>query len=66
MFNFSGSEIVFLLLLTYSLGRGPQPGDITTVDEIVAKVESSGGKFSTLIMGIIESPAFQKRQRDMP
>ena len=53
-------------LLTYSLGRGPQPGDITTVDEIVAKLESSGGKFSTLIMGIIESPAFQKRQRDMP
>ena len=53
-------------LLTYALGRGPQPGDITTVDEIVAKLESSGGKFSTLIMGIIESPAFQKRQRDMP
>ena len=50
-------------LLTYALGRGPEPCDITTVDAIVAKMESSGGKFSTLITGIIESTPFQKRQR---
>ncbi|WP_193214849.1 DUF1592 domain-containing protein [Luteolibacter marinus] len=50
-------------LLTYALGRGPEPCDITTVDEIVADLDRSGGKFSTLITGIIESPAFQKRQR---
>src|SRR5690606_28428838 len=50
-------------LLTYALGRGPQPSDITTVDTIVEKLEQSGGKFSTLITGIIESAPFQKRQR---
>ena len=50
-------------LLTYALGRGPETGDITTVDAIVEKMEASGGKFSTLITGIIESAPFQKRQR---
>jgi cytochrome c553 len=50
-------------LLTYALGRGPQPCDITTVDSIVEQMEQSGGKFSTLITGIIESAPFQKRQR---
>ncbi|WP_367873425.1 DUF1592 domain-containing protein [Luteolibacter sp. Populi] len=50
-------------LLTYAIGRGPEPGDITTVDAIVEKLEASGGKFSTVITGIIESAPFQKRQR---
>jgi hypothetical protein len=50
-------------LLTYSLGRGPQPCDITTVDAVVENLEKSQGKFSSLILGIIESPAFQRRQR---
>jgi len=53
-------------VLTYALGRGPEPCDITTVDSIVDGLEQSGGKFSTLITGIIESPAFQKRQRTTP
>jgi hypothetical protein len=50
-------------VLTYALGRGPEPCDITTVDAIVEKMEANGGKFSTLITGIIESAPFQKRQR---
>ena len=33
---------------------------------IVEKLESSSGKFSTLLMGIIESPAFQQRLRSTP
>ena len=49
-----------------ALGRGPEPCDITTIDDIVAKLDQSGGKFSTLITGLIESPAFQKRQRTTP
>lgn len=53
-------------LMTYALGRGPQPSDITTVDAIVADLEKSGGRFSTLITGIIESAPFQKRQRTTP
>lgn len=50
-------------MLTYSLGRGPQPCDITTVDAVVENLEKNQGKFSSLILGIIESPAFQRRQR---
>lgn len=50
-------------LLTYSLGRGPQPCDISTVDAVVGQLENTHGKFSSLILGIIESPAFQRRQR---
>ncbi len=53
-------------LLTYALGRGPQPCDITTMDAIVAKLDQTDGKISSLITGIIESPAFQKRQRTLP
>ncbi|MES2707912.1 MAG: DUF1592 domain-containing protein [Verrucomicrobiota bacterium] len=53
-------------LLTYALGRGPEPCDIQAVDEIVDRLERSGGKFSTLITGIIDAPAFQKRQRSAP
>ena len=53
-------------LLTYAIGRGPQPCDIQTIDNIAAALERDGGKFSTLILGIIESPPFQKRQRPIP
>lgn len=53
-------------LLTYALGRGPQPCDITTMDAIVEKLDQTDGKISSLITGIIESPAFQKRQRTLP
>jgi len=53
-------------LLTYALGRGPQPCDITTMDAIVEKLDQTDGRFSSLITGIIESPAFQKRQRSLP
>ncbi len=53
-------------LLTYALGRGPEPCDIPTVEAIVEKLEQTNGKFSGLIMGIIDSPAFQKRQRTTP
>ena len=53
-------------MLTYALGRGPEPYDITTVDHIVSDLEKSGGKFSTLIRGIIDSAPFQKRHRTSP
>jgi len=53
-------------LMTYALGRGPEPCDINTADAIVARLEQTDGKFSSLIYGIIESPAFQQRQRNTP
>ncbi len=50
--------------LIYALGRGTEAGDITTIDSIVDSLEASGGKFSTLIRGIVDSAPFQRRQRD--
>ena len=45
---------------------GPEPQDITTVDQIVSDLEKSGGKFSTLVGGIINSAPFQRRHRPTP
>jgi len=53
-------------LMTYALGRGPEPCDIPTVDGIVDRLEQTDGKFSSLIYGIIESPAFQQRHSNTP
>jgi hypothetical protein len=53
-------------MLTYALGRGPEPCDITTTDGIVSELEKSDGKFSTLISGIIHSAPFQRRHRTPP
>ena len=47
-------------LLIYAIGRGLEYYDVETVDEIVARLEKDDGKFSTLLMGVIESAPFQK------
>jgi hypothetical protein len=49
-------------LLTYALGRGLEYYDVHTIDNVVARVEASGGKPSALLLGIIESAPFQKRR----
>ena len=49
-------------LLTYALGRGLEFYDVATVDQIVAELEKDDGRFSTLLMGVIESAPFQKRR----
>jgi hypothetical protein len=51
-------------LLTYALGRGLEPYDAVTVDRIAAEVAASSGKFSALLQGVIESPAFLTRRGD--
>jgi hypothetical protein len=53
-------------LLTYSLGRGLDYYDVESVDHIVADLESDKGKFSTLLLGVIESAPFQKSRVVMP
>jgi hypothetical protein len=50
-------------LLTYSLGRGLEYYDEHTVDEIVGRLDREQGRFSALLMGIIESAPFQKQRR---
>jgi hypothetical protein len=49
-------------LLTYALGRGLDYRDVDTVDQIVQRVDREGGRFSALLMGVIESAPFQKRR----
>jgi mono/diheme cytochrome c family protein len=51
-------------LLTYALGRGLEPYDAVTVDRIADEVAADNGKFSTLLLGVVESPAFQTRRGD--
>ena len=49
-------------LLTYALGRGLEYYDVQTVDQIVDRLEKDNGRFSALLMGIIESAPFQNRR----
>lgn len=49
-------------LLTYALGRGLEYYDVETVDQIVERLGREEGRFSALLMGIIESAPFQKRR----
>jgi hypothetical protein len=49
-------------MLTFALGRGLTYHDTHTVDIIVERLEKSGGRFSELLFGIIESAPFQKQR----
>jgi hypothetical protein len=50
--------------MTYALGRGIEPYDAATVDRITDEMMADGGKFSTLLTSVVESPAFQTRRGD--
>jgi hypothetical protein len=49
-------------LLTYALGRGLEPYDRRTVRILVDDLEKNGFKFSSLVLGIVRSDPFLKRQ----
>ena len=49
-------------LLTYALGRGLDYHDVDAVDQIVQRLEREEGRFSALLLGVIESAPFQKRR----
>ncbi|MXY26420.1 MAG: DUF1592 domain-containing protein [Acidobacteria bacterium] len=49
-------------LLTYALGRSVDPGDQPAVRAIVRSAEADGYRLSSLILGIVDSPAFQMRR----
>jgi len=49
-------------LLTYALGRGLEYYDAETVDRIVQRLDEHNGRFSALLMGVIESAPFQKQR----
>jgi hypothetical protein len=49
-------------LMTYALGRGLEYYDMPTVDQIVVQLDKDGGRFSTLLNGVIQSAAFQRQR----
>ncbi len=49
-------------MLTYALGRGLQYYDVHALDQIVDRLERENGRFSALLMGVIESAPFQRRR----
>ncbi|MEM8946941.1 MAG: DUF1592 domain-containing protein [Planctomycetota bacterium] len=58
-------------LMTYALGRGIEYTDIPSIESIVDAMiatDASGtqGRFSTLLMGVVQSPQFQLRRGDRP
>ena len=46
-------------MLSYALGRSIQPVDRATIDEITESVKADGDRFSSLILGVVESYPFQ-------
>jgi len=49
-------------MLIYAIGRGLDYYDEYTVDQIVEQLDQKNGRFSALLMGIIESAPFQKQR----
>jgi len=49
-------------LMTYVLGRGIEYYDVPTVDAIVDRLDRDNGRFSTLLLGVLESAPFQLRR----
>jgi hypothetical protein len=49
-------------MLTYVLGRGVEYYDVPTIDAIVEQLDRDNGRFSTLLLGILESAPFQQRR----
>ena len=53
-------------MLTYALGRGLEPHDVETVDQIVDRLAKADGRPSALFSGIIASAPFQKTRAKDP
>ena len=47
-------------LLTYVLGRGMEYYDTVAIDEIAERMDKQDGRFSALLMGVLESTPVQK------
>jgi hypothetical protein len=53
------AEVVIEKLLTYALGRGIEYQDMPTVRSIARGAADNDYEFSSILMGIVQSPAFQ-------
>ena len=52
------AEVVIENLMTYALGRGLDYNDMPLVRSLAHDAAKQGYRFSTLIMGVVQSPAF--------
>jgi hypothetical protein len=52
-------------LLTYALGRGLQYYDMPTVRTVVRDAATDGYRFSSLVLGIVNSTPFQQRVTEL-
>jgi len=53
-------------LLTYALGRGITYSDAPTVRQIVRDLAQHDYRWSSLVLGIVNSPPFQMRRASQP
>jgi Protein of unknown function (DUF1592)/Protein of unknown function (DUF1588)/Protein of unknown function (DUF1585)/Protein of unknown function (DUF1587)/Protein of unknown function (DUF1595)/Cytochrome C oxidase, cbb3-type, subunit III len=53
-------------LMTYALGRGVDYNDMPAIRAIVARAASDNYRFSDLVSGIIQSPAFRMKIKTAP
>jgi hypothetical protein len=51
-------------MLTYATGRGVEPYDRCTIDDVCASVKQNNYRFSAVLTGIVKSDAFQKRRAE--
>jgi mono/diheme cytochrome c family protein len=56
-------RVVTEKLLTYALGRGVEDGDMPTVRAIVRGAQPTDYRFSSIVLGIVNSDAFQMNQK---
>ena len=56
-------RVVTEKLLTYALGRGVEYEDMPLVRSIVRNSAGSKHAFSSLVLGIVKSPAFQMNMK---
>ena len=56
-------RVVTEKLLTYALGRGVEDGDMPTVRAIVRGAQPTDYRFSSIVLGIVDSDAFQMNQK---
>jgi hypothetical protein len=49
-------------VLVYALGRGLEPFDRCTVEDVTATMKAGGNRFSTLVSAVVKSVPFQQRR----
>jgi hypothetical protein len=57
------ARVVAEKLLTYALGRGVEHDDMPMVRSIVRGAKATDYRFSSMVSGIVKSPAFQMNQK---